>query len=172
MLPILYLANCIKVIISISYFSNIFSMNSYYIEVQYYYFIHLQYLLCFWIFDHTYYKTSDLCTITKLSLISHHSSLQHSSFDSVHYTITRRRRSTSRRSSGGTGDYYPKAVKVVRLDQRPEGIEVTASGGEDSEYEVEDANGYVQETPDRRRKFNPWNADIHYGLMSNPAERG
>lgn len=43
-----------------------------------------------------------------------------------------------------------------------------------SEYEVEH-NGYVDETqvdvtPRGTRKFNPWNADIHYGLTVNPGE--
>lgn len=44
-----------------------------------------------------------------------------------------------------------------------------------SEYEIEQ-NGFVEEpqvevTPRGSRKFNPWNADIHYGLTVNPAER-
>lgn len=48
----------------------------------------------------------------------------------------------------------------------------------DTEYEV-DANGFVEaqpqpvavSTPTGSRKFNPWNADVHYGLTVNAAER-
>lgn len=38
--------------------------------------------------------------------------------------------------------------------------------GQAGEYIIGE-NGVI--TP---RKFNPWNADIHYGLTVNPAERG
>ncbi|CAH1982806.1 unnamed protein product [Acanthoscelides obtectus] len=121
-------------------------------------------------------------------------------YDSVHYTITRRRRSSSsqRRNSGGgtpgggstTEVYYPKGAKLMRVD----GTAIATAGDDSqSEYEVE-PNGYVlasstaARTPTgvkRRRlttiprssisggeKFDPWNADVHYGLTDNPAERG
>jgi len=38
--------------------------------------------------------------------------------------------------------------------------------GQAGEYIIGE-NGVI--TP---RKFNPWNADIHYGLTVNPADRG
>lgn len=99
------------------------------------------------------------------------------SYDSVHYTITRRRRaSTSPRNStdGSTtvpvsGIYYKKGKKMMRVDRVDS----------DTEYEV-DANGFVETTqtqqvemavPTGSRKFNPWNPDVHYGLTVNSAER-
>nr|XP_023017072.1 homeobox protein TGIF2LX-like isoform X1 [Leptinotarsa decemlineata]XP_023017080.1 homeobox protein TGIF2LX-like isoform X1 [Leptinotarsa decemlineata] len=98
------------------------------------------------------------------------------SYDSVHYTITRRRRaSTSPRQSENNTVFYRKGKKVMRLD-KVEGV-----GGSESEYEV-DSTAYVEEmaggeevpviaaTP-TGRKFNPWNADIHYGLTVNSSER-
>ncbi|XP_056647944.1 uncharacterized protein LOC130452618 isoform X2 [Diorhabda sublineata] len=98
-------------------------------------------------------------------------------YDSVHYTITRRRRaSTSPRNStdGSTavpvsGIYYKKGKKMLRVDRVDS----------DTEYEV-DANGFVETTPTQQvemavptgsRKFNPWNPDVHYGLTVSSAER-
>nr|CAI5868679.1 unnamed protein product [Callosobruchus analis] len=98
--------------------------------------------------------------------------------------------------SGGGGTtttevYYPKGTKLMRVD----GTAIATTGDDSqSEYEVE-PNGYVLATAattrtptgvKRRRltavprssisaggeKFDPWNADVHYGLTDNPAERG
>lgn len=80
-------------------------------------------------------------------------------YDSMHYTITRRRR--VRR--GANGEIYHKGSKQMRMD---------GGSGDDSQSEYEEnTNGYCEEdgTP---RKFNPWQADIHYGLTVNPADRG
>ncbi|CAH1105667.1 unnamed protein product [Psylliodes chrysocephalus] len=97
------------------------------------------------------------------------------SYDSVHYTITRRRRASSspRNSTDGStptigGVYYRKGKKMMRVERVDS----------DTEYEV-DANGFVEaqpqpvavSTPTGSRKFNPWNADVHYGLTVNAAER-
>ncbi|XP_072382233.1 uncharacterized protein [Diabrotica undecimpunctata] len=94
-------------------------------------------------------------------------------YDSVHYTITRRRRASSspRNSSDGNplvgdGVYYKKPKKMIRFD-RVEG---------ETEFEV-DADGFVEAKPQQLtmstsgRKFNPWNPDVHYGLTVNAAER-
>lgn len=59
-------------------------------------------------------------------------------------------------------------MKVERMDG---GV----SEESQSEYELEH-NGFVEEAqvevaPRGTRRFNPWNADIHYGLTVNPAER-
>ncbi|CAG9864496.1 unnamed protein product [Phyllotreta striolata] len=96
-------------------------------------------------------------------------------YDSVQYTITRRRRaSSSPRNSMelGTptigGIYYKKGKKMMRFDRVDS----------DTEYEV-DTNGFVEAqtqhvnitTPTGSRKFNPWNADVHYGLTVNSADK-
>ncbi|RZC35095.1 Homeobox KN domain containing protein [Asbolus verrucosus] len=78
-------------------------------------------------------------------------------YDSMHYTITRRRR--VRRVNG---DVYHKGSKQMRID----------GGSEDSQSDYEEnTNGYCEEESNER-KFNPWQADIHYGLTVNPADRG
>ncbi|XP_064212649.1 uncharacterized protein LOC103312892 [Tribolium castaneum] len=78
-------------------------------------------------------------------------------YDSMHYTITRRRR--VRR--GVNGEVYHKGSKQMRID----------GGSEDSQSDYEEnTNGYEEVTSER--KFNPWQADIHYGLTVNPADRG
>ncbi|VEN34811.1 unnamed protein product [Callosobruchus maculatus] len=117
-------------------------------------------------------------------------------------TRRRRSSSSQRRNSGGgtpgsggggtttTEVYYPKGAKLMRVD----GTAIATAGDDSqSEYEVE-PNGYVLATSTprtptcvkRRRltsvprgsisaggeKFDPWNADVHYGLTDNPAERG
>lgn len=66
---------------------------------------------------------------------------------------------------------YPKGTKIMRVERMDGGV----SEESQSEYEIEH-NGFVEETqveetPRSTRKFNPWNADIHYGLTVNPAER-
>ncbi|KAJ3654874.1 hypothetical protein Zmor_014028 [Zophobas morio] len=79
-------------------------------------------------------------------------------YDSMHYTITRRRR--VRR--GVNGEVYHKGSKQMRID----------GGSEDSQSDYEEnTNGYCEEESNER-KFNPWQADIHYGLTVNPADRG
>ncbi|XP_044267425.1 uncharacterized protein LOC123013129 isoform X2 [Tribolium madens] len=79
-------------------------------------------------------------------------------YDSMHYTITRRRR--VRR--GVNGEVYHKGSKQMRID----------GGSEDSQSDYEEnTNGYCEEVASER-KFNPWQADIHYGLTVNPADRG
>lgn len=78
-------------------------------------------------------------------------------YDSMHYTITRRRR-----SSGGKPDLFSPAGKRIRIE------------GDESQSDYEEgANGYLIEDGDLQieRKFNPWQTDIHYGLTVNPAER-
>jgi hypothetical protein len=78
-------------------------------------------------------------------------------YDSMHYTITRRRR--VRR--GVNGEVYHKGSKQMRID----------GGSEDSQSDYEEnTNGYCEEESNER-KFNPWQADIHYGLTVNPADR-
>lgn len=91
-------------------------------------------------------------------------------YDSVHYTITRRRRIRTRVKSNGE-PYSPKSKR-----QRIDGM----SDESQSEYEeTMMPNGYVEEVDENgivtqvsTQKFNPWQADIHYGLTLNPAERG
>lgn len=66
---------------------------------------------------------------------------------------------------------YPKGTKIMRVERMDGGV----SEESQSEYEIEH-NGFVEEaqvevTPRGSRKFNPWNADIHYGLTVNTAER-
>lgn len=56
---------------------------------------------------------------------------------------------------------YQKVNKIMRI-QRMDG----SDDGQAGEYIIGE-NGVI--TP---RKFNPWNADIHYGLTVNPADRG
>lgn len=82
-------------------------------------------------------------------------------YDSMHYTITRRRRAAARR---GNGDVYHKGSKLLRMD----------GGSEDSDDYDETTNGYTEETEgdEQVRKFNPWQADIHYGLTVNPSDKG
>ncbi|KAK9888508.1 hypothetical protein WA026_000759 [Henosepilachna vigintioctopunctata] len=94
-------------------------------------------------------------------------------YDSVHYTITRRRRVRSRVKSNGE-PYSPKSKR-----QRTDG------GSDESQSEYEETilpNGYCEEVDENglvtqvsqvtSQKFNPWQADIHYGLTVNPADRG
>ncbi|XP_044751798.1 uncharacterized protein LOC123311773 [Coccinella septempunctata] len=91
-------------------------------------------------------------------------------YDSVHYTITRRRRIRTRVKSNGE-PYSPKSKR-----QRTDGM----SDESQSEYEeTMMPNGYVEEVDENgvitqvsTQKFNPWQADIHYGLTVNPADRG
>lgn len=84
-------------------------------------------------------------------------------YDSVHYTITRRRRLKRSDSLSGT-----KFIKRRKIDG--------ASDDSQSEYEEVEANGYCEEIVDeegnvKERKFNPWQADIHYGLTVNNSTR-
>ncbi|XP_066259021.1 uncharacterized protein [Euwallacea similis] len=81
-------------------------------------------------------------------------------YDSVQYTITRRRKSSTSREEESE-IVYQKIPKLMRI-QRVDG----SGDGESGEYIIGE-NGII--TP---RKFNPWNADLHYGLTVNPAERG
>lgn len=80
-------------------------------------------------------------------------------YDSMQYTITRRRKASSREDEGEV--VYQKVNKIMRI-QRMDG----SDDGQAGEYIIGE-NGVI--TP---RKFNPWNADIHYGLTVNPADRG
>ncbi|KAJ8956815.1 hypothetical protein NQ318_014229 [Aromia moschata] len=83
-------------------------------------------------------------------------------YDSMHYTITRRRRASSRKEND---EIYQKGTKLMRVERMDGGSEESQSEFEGDVYEDSDAK-------DKGRKFNPWNADIHYGLTVNPAERG
>lgn len=87
-------------------------------------------------------------------------------YDSMHYTITRRRRASSRRSNGEVYQKTPKLMRMERMD----------GGSEDSHSDFEaDTNeyieGHLESDMNSREKFNPWNTDIHYGLTVNPGER-
>lgn len=79
-------------------------------------------------------------------------------YDSVHYTITRRRK-----VAGDNGELYHRGRKIIRIE----------GGSEDSQSDYEENNGYMEEEDGGDGdKFNPWQADIHYGLTVNPADRG
>ncbi|XP_050307154.1 iroquois-class homeodomain protein IRX-5-like isoform X2 [Anthonomus grandis grandis] len=89
-------------------------------------------------------------------------------YDSMQYTITRRRKASSREDDEGEV-VYQKVNKIMRIQR------VNEDGVEEGQVEFDGAageyiigeNGII--TP---KKFNPWNADIHYGLTVNPADRG
>lgn len=83
-------------------------------------------------------------------------------YDSMHYTITRRRRASTGRSSGGNGEVYHRGRKLMRIDV----------GSEDSQSDFDETtNGYCDSARGVKKKFNPWQTDIHYGLTINPADR-
>ncbi|XP_060516878.1 iroquois-class homeodomain protein irx-3-like [Cylas formicarius] len=90
-------------------------------------------------------------------------------YDSMHYTITRRRRANSRRDHADI--VYEKGSKLMRIERIEGGSEESQSDYDEngSEYIIGE-NGEIITTS--KRKFNPWNADIHYGLTVNPADRG
>ncbi|KAJ8911180.1 hypothetical protein NQ315_006023 [Exocentrus adspersus] len=85
-------------------------------------------------------------------------------YDSIHYTITRRRRAPSRRSNGAI---YQKNCKIMRVERMDGGSEESQS-----DFEVETGD-YIEDLgiEDDRKKFNPWNTDVHYGLTVNSSEK-
>lgn len=81
-------------------------------------------------------------------------------YDSMQYTITRRRRASTGRNVGN-GEVYHRGRKLMRIDV----------GSEDSQSDYEETNGYCDTQRGVKKKFNPWQTDIHYGLTLNPADR-
>lgn len=85
-------------------------------------------------------------------------------YDSMQYTITRRRKAPSRRGSEEV--LYQKGNKIMRLQR-------VKSVGDGEEYEDNSSEYLIGENGEiiTEKRFNPWNADIHYGLTVNPADR-
>ncbi|KAF7262767.1 uncharacterized protein LOC143202582 [Rhynchophorus ferrugineus] len=85
-------------------------------------------------------------------------------YDSMQYTITRRRKASTRRSSDEL--VYQKGNKIMRYQR--------VKDGDSEEYEDNGSEYLINENGEiiTEKRFNPWNADIHYGLTVNPADRG
>ncbi|KAL1491128.1 hypothetical protein ABEB36_011770 [Hypothenemus hampei] len=89
-------------------------------------------------------------------------------YDSMQYTITRRRKASNRGDSDDATNevVYQKVNKIMRIQR------VQDDGDEESQEEA--SNEYIigENGIITSKKFNPWNADIHYGLTVNSAEKG
>ncbi|CAG9771967.1 unnamed protein product [Ceutorhynchus assimilis] len=85
-------------------------------------------------------------------------------YDSMQYTITRRRRNSSR--EGEDDVVYQKVQKIMRIQKTETGDESQEEGEDGAQEYIIGENGII--TP---KKFNPWNADIHYGLTVDPSNR-
>lgn len=62
---------------------------------------------------------------------------------------------------------YQKVNKIMRIQRVQDGVEETQTEFDSGGEYIIGENGIITQ-----KKFNPWNADIHYGLTVNPADRG
>lgn len=79
-------------------------------------------------------------------------------YDPNHYTISRRGKKLKQMGVEGVVRRKRKYIKSER-------------GSDDSEQYESDSGEYL-DVAEKVQKFNPWQADIHYGLTVNPANRG